>query len=192
VSGRHLSVLASGLFLLVGFSVGCQSTGNVWLVQPRLTGWQREVKLQSEQVRWARAGGEDIERVLAEFPLPGARTGRPTYLLYLRMPAGTAQVSFEPGASPHGRAFLIQTRGEFAGLARAVGGSVELRGKSSADQIKRHYRLDLRFEDDSHVVGEVEAVRDDYFVSRFETKRRPGDVATLIQQIDAPSTRPEP
>jgi hypothetical protein len=191
VSGRCLRTLASGVGLLVGFSVGCESTGNIWLVQPRLTGWQRELKLNSEQVRWARAGGEDVERILAEFPLPGARTGRPTYLLYLRLPAGRQQVSFEPEASPSGQGFLIQTRGEFAGMVRAIGGSIEIRGKSSADQINRRLGVDLTFEDDSHFVGEIEAFRDDYFVSRFENKRRPGDVAILVNHGSEATTRPQ-
>lgn len=196
MNGQRLrtSVWGLGLLAVVSvLSVGCASGEKVWLVQPRLTGWQRELKLQSEQVRWSRAGGEAVERVLAEFPLPGARTGRPTYLLYLRLPAGMEQVSFEPEARVPAGGFLIQTRGEFAGLARATGGFVQLRGASSTDDVNRRYLIDLGFEDDSHLIGEIEATRDDYFVSQFETRRRPGDVMLLVRQIGEakPDRRPE-
>lgn len=196
MNGRRFRVSAWGLGLVACISVlpvGCASREKVWLVQPRLTGWQRELKLQSEQVRWARDGGEDVERVLAEFPLPGARTGRPTYLLYLRLPAGMEQVSLEPEARVPAGGFLIQTRGEFAGLARVTGGFVQLRDSASKDDLNRRYLIDLSFEDDSHLIGEIEAIRDDYFVSQFETRRRPGDVMLLIRQIGEaePDRRPE-
>lgn len=186
VSGRSMGWGLGGAGLLLGLMLGCQAKDNVWLVQPRLEGWQRELKLGSEQVRWAAAGEDGVERVVAEFPLPGARTGRPTFVLYLRLPAGVEQVSFDPDAAGQGRGFLLQTRGEYAGLARATSGSVNRQASSSSGDPTRRYRIDLVFEDDSHFVGEITATRDDYTVSRFERLRHPGDVARLVNT----STRP--
>lgn len=195
--------------ILVG---GCAPAGTMTLVQPQLQGWQRELRLATERIHWAGAGDEKVERVLAEFPLPGARTGTPTYLLYLRLPAGESNVSFaEPvpqaalaqavdtaqatstsgdPADARGRGFFIQTRGEYAGLARLTGGTVKVRGKSRAEGATRTLELDLVCEDGSRIVGQLQAIRDEYTVSRFESKRRPADVRALDKPLVAPAGNP--
>lgn len=181
--GPARCVLIAGL---IGWVGGCQPAGSLRLLQPQLQGWQRELKLDSEQVRWAGAGDANVERFLAEFPLPGARTGRPTYLLYLRLPAGKSTVDFAADAPDRGRGFFIQTRGEYSGIARLAGGAVDVRGSSTADDAKRHLTLDLVLDDGSRIVGELQATRDEYFVSRFETRRHPADVKTLTAPPVAP------
>jgi hypothetical protein len=78
---RMGALVAWGLCAAVS---GCSASGgSVTLFQPHLSGRQQEVRLTSEQAWWASDG--DGDRVLVEFPLPGATTGRPMYLLYLRL-----------------------------------------------------------------------------------------------------------
>lgn len=173
--------------LLLAAMAGCGPAAEVRLVQPQLTGWQREIQLQTDQSHWARGGTEDTERVLAEFPLPGARTGRPTYLLYLRLPAGEKRVGFDPKSAPRGQGFFIQTRGEYAGLARLTGGTAEIRGASRSQHAVRQLRLDLTCEDGSRLSGKLSATRDEYVVSRFEARRRPADVQALLKPNQAAS-----
>ena len=185
MDGKGL-ILALAAAALAG---GCQPAGKVSLVQPQLAGWQREVRLQTDQVYWARAEG--VDRILAEFPLPGARIGRPTYLLYLRLPAGVDKAALDPKADPKSRArgFIIQTRGEYAGLAGLKSGEVQARSPSPlAPASKRLFRVDLKCEDGTQIVGEMTASRDDYLVSRFETRQRPADVQSLLRTNSAGAT----
>ena len=156
---------------------GCAAPADMGLVQPQLNGRQREVHLTSEQVFWA--GGEGQERVLAEFPLPMARSGRPTYLLYLRWPADQKKLVADREPLPRIRGFLIQTRGEYAGLALVVSGTVEVRGSSGAGAASRQLRINLKCEDGSRVTGRLQARRDDWRLRQFETQRRPADVRAI-------------
>jgi hypothetical protein len=173
-------------------TAGCEPAGRMSLVQPRLAGWQRDMRLETEQAHWAGAGTQGIERVLVEFPLPGARTGRSTYVLYLRVPAGAEGVTLGRQGSPLAGGFLIQTRGDYAGLARVTGGTVRVRGDSQAGTAQRTLELNLTFDDGSRTVGKVIATRDEYAVSRFEQRRRPADVAVLVSQAGEATSRPEP
>lgn len=187
----RISMFVAGAGLLAA-SLGCQSpAGSVQLTQPQLQGWQRELRLQCSQIRWAGAGDARLERFVAEFPLPGAMSGRPTYLLYLRLPAGESNVSFAADASPGGRGFFVQTRGEYAGLAQLAGGTVKVRGTSKSAGATRRLRLDLVLDDGSRLTGQVEASRDEYFVSRFENRRHPADVqALLVAPSESKTTKP--
>lgn len=108
--------------------------------------------------------------MLVEFPLPGAATGRPNYLLYIRMPAGVTSRPVE-GAPPIS-GFIIQTRGEEAGLAVLTHARVAVR-----DGKPQQYTVELLFEDDSRISGHVLAERDEWRLRFFETEQRPVDVA---------------
>jgi hypothetical protein len=79
------------------------------------------------------------------------------------------------------RGFLIQTRGEFAGLATVTGGEVGVHGSSQEPGAKRRVTFDLRCEDGTRLTGSVRARRDDWRLRRFETQRRPADVEALTQ-----------
>lgn len=189
MTGRYCKVILTTAVLL-GLTVGCQPAGSMRLTQPQLQGWQRELKLETEDVRWAGVGDAKVERVLAVFPLPGARTGQPTYLLYLRLPAGESNVSFAPEAASGGRGFFVQIRGEYAGLARLTGGTVEVRGDSQGHAARRRIKLDLTLEDGSHITGEIRAKRDEYAVSRFESRQHPADVQSLLKVPTAAASQP--
>lgn len=167
---------SAGAVLLALAVGGCgRPAATLELIQPNREGWQKRVSLESDQVLWA--SGPSGLRILAEFPLPGARTGRPTYVLYLRTTdqAGEAQV----GAGQEGAGFLIQTRGELAGMAFFTGGTAKLGRPDGIARVSRRVQVDLTCDDGTRVVGEMTARRDDWSLHRFETVQRPGDVAAL-------------
>ncbi len=192
MKGR-LSFFMMLLTLLTSALVGgCGPAGRLRLAQPHLGGYQREVEILSEQVRWAQS--EEVDRVLAEFPLPGARSGRPTYLFYLRMPAGAEKARFDaPADTPRAQGFLIQTHGEYAGLTRISAGQVEMVQPFMGGASARRIRLDASCDDGTHLAGKLEATRDDYFIGRFETHLHPADVQNLVKAIPAAtSSKPGP
>ena len=165
---------------LCGWAVvlaGCGSSAEIRLHQPQLMGRQRELHLISEQVHWA--AGEKVERMLAEFPLPGAATGKPMYLFYLRWPAGRRELTVSERQRPV-RGFLIQDRGQYAGKAQVVSGKVTVSGRSRARHATRRLEVELTCEDGTRVVGRMRARRDDHQVRRFEIDRKPVDVEALL------------
>src|SRR5690606_23960671 len=103
------------------FICACSNPSVLRLDQPHLPEPQRRLNLLSEQVCWTESDG--VYRVLAEIPLPGAATGRPAYLLYLRFVLPSDEES-APLAGRDVRGFLIQTRGAYAGLAEVIGAAV--------------------------------------------------------------------
>jgi len=157
-------------------TIGCGPRADVQLIQPSLPEWQRQIHLQSELAFWASDG--KALRVLAEFPLPGATTGKPTYLLYFTV---AHDKNAPPNAQqrPKVRGFFIQTRGEYAGLASIVRGKTKVKGSSNARGATRHLDIELNFEDGSKVAGKIRARRDEWHMNQFETRRRPADVQTL-------------
>lgn len=174
--GLLVGIVASNLAL-----PGCAPATRVTMFQPAIQGRQRQLQLVSEQARWAPGKPED--RLVVEFPLPGADTGEPMYLLYLRWPNGATGPLAVDGSAAAPRGFLIQTRGQYAGLACVVGGSIEVLGRSLARGASRELSLNLMYEDGTCLAGRVRAVRDDYYVRCFEIDRHPADIQAL-------STRP--
>jgi len=168
---------------------GCGPASSMHLLQPHLSGWQRHLHLTAENAWWS--PGHGVDRVLVEYPPPGAITGRPLLLLYLRLPFGVAEPTVAAPTGPAARGFFIQTRGEYAGLSTVVGGRVIVRGRSLSLGAKREVAVELKCEDGSALVGTIEARRDDWALRQFETQRRPVDVDMLIRAGKAaPATRP--
>lgn len=172
-----------GLFLYAGLTAagGCAVPGpdaELHWHQPQLEGRQRDVDLLSRTVTWAPDGR--FERLLAEMPLPGAMAGHPTYILYLRWPAsgGTLAVG-RPGSPAPARGFVIQTRGQQAGLAIVSGGTLIVRGSSRSRTAIRRLEVDLTCEDGTRMRGKLRARRDDWNLHEFETYRRPADVEAM-------------
>jgi hypothetical protein len=175
--------LIVGISLAVALTAACAPTSRARLEQPHLQGPQRELNLVSEQTWWA--PGNDVIRVLSEFPLPGASTGRPTYVLYLRLNETAAQPvgdgKFQEWSARAGlRGFLIQTRGRQAGLTSLVGGRVTAQPPPSGLTAGWTLQLDLDFEDGSRFSAALAAQRQERAVRQFETLRRPADVAALL------------
>jgi len=183
-----VSVLTTSLLVLAG----CGPSAEVRLVQPQLSGWQREVRLLSESVHWA--PGETASRLLAEFPLPGAVRGQPMYLLYLLVPPGAGDWPVTPGTDRGVRGFMIQTRGNHAGLASVVEGQVRAGNASDGPQASREIRLSLTCDDGSRLEGRLRALRNDRRLRLFENRERPVDVEALVGgQVTRPARgRPAP
>jgi len=168
---------------------GCGPASSIHLLQSHLPGWQRHLHLTAENAWWS--PGHGVDRVLVEYPPPGASTGRPLVLLYLRLPFGVAEPTVAAPTGPTARGFFIQTRGEYAGLSTVVGGRVIVSGRSLSLGAKREVAVELKCEDGSALVGTIEARRDDWALRQFETQRRPVDVDMLIRAGKAaPATKP--
>jgi hypothetical protein len=178
--------------LMTGSVIGCGPATSMKVLQPGLLGAQRQLYLASEQAFWAES--KTAGRVLVEFPLPGASTGRATYLLYVRLPASEdstntteAREDVEHDAETVGPCgFFIQVRGEDAGLTRVSGGTIQIRHRN------RHsckIVLKLECEDGTQIEGEVLAKRNEPYVNLFERENRPADVQRLITHC---ATQPSP
>lgn len=163
--------------VILAVVTGCGPAAQVRLIQPQYPGAEGNVRLQSNQVCWA--PGEGFDRFLAEFPLPGAVSGRPTYVLYFRVPAPRpGEKASEAEVRPM-RGFLIQTQGNNAGLEMLVSGKVQSRGTSMADDAVRKLDIELTFEGNTTMSGRLTARRNDRYVKTFETRRHPSDIQTL-------------
>ncbi len=178
------------VWLLAGVlpaALGCGPKAEVRLFQPAYGGAEQSLHLTTNQTFWT--SGDGMERVLAEFPLPGAAAGRPTYLLYLRVPAAssTSPVKSAAGGGAPVRGFLIQTQGRNAGLEMVVGGTISVKGRSQVHDVSRELELELAFEDGTTLSGYLSARRNDWHLHVFETRQRPADVQALDQPI---SSRP--
>jgi hypothetical protein len=161
----------------MGLIAGCGPSASVHLVQPQLRGFERVMHLTSDRAHWA--DGESVERVLAEFPLPGARRGEGVYLLYLRVPAGVQSPPVGGQDPKSARGFFIQTKGEHHGLALIASGELEVSGTGHGRDSSRVLDLALTLEDGTRIKGRVHATRDDWHVEQFETRQRAADVKAL-------------
>lgn len=154
--------------------IGCGAPTGLRLRQPWCPGPESEMVLTTNRAWWAPE--PQIERVLVEFPLPGATTGEAMYLLYLRIPAHLP--ADEVRERPI-RGMLIQTRGKYAGREDLVGGTLTLSGTSQAADARHQLQLELRFEFGTTLTGRILTYRNDALLETFETRGRPGDVAEL-------------
>lgn len=150
------------------------------LRQPRLEGRETNLRLRSEQVYWTRSAG--VERMLAEFPLPGATTGKPMYLVYLRYPVDKERVSVDPLHTDAACGFLIQTRNRNAGLTTIEHGKLTVHRGLTPSSGAHVLELGISCADDSKLVGRLVAERNDWMVENFEQFRRAGDVQKLIER----------
>lgn len=174
----RLSMIGLAWVMIAG-PVGCGPAAQVRLFQPQYAGAEQDIRLQSNLVRWAPEKG--VARFLAEFPLPGAVSGRPTYLLYLRMPMDLPPQTQPVGATQGVRGFLIQTQGRNAGLEFLKAAQVTVEGKGSGPDARRELRVELAFEGNTTLTGRLKAKRDDRYLEIFETRRRPSDVQALLE-----------
>lgn len=178
---RWTALVPAGIFSLAAGTTlvfcGCTTPSSLRLEQPRLSEPQCRLDLISEQVWWTESGG--VHRVLVEIPLPGAGTGRPTYLLYLRVTIAPDSQG-EPETPADLRGFLIQTRGPQAGLTLLTRGNIS--GPPPAGTGDWSLRVDLPFEDGSRLAGNLLAVHDDWRLTRFETRSHTADVQALLTE----------
>jgi len=168
-------------------TIGCGPPAELHLIQPHLPVWQKHIHLSSQDAYWS--PGEQMDRVLLEFPLPGATSGRPTYILYLRLPSGIEEPTVAENPSPTARGFLIQTRGDYAGLALITKGKIKVKGTSKSSKAKRKLEFEFDCEDGSRLLGKAQAKRNDWYIQRFETQRRAADVEALMNNQTIPEAK---
>lgn len=180
---NHVSGLWLGAAgLAMALVTGCGPQTNIQVRQPGLQGAQRELYLSTEQAYWAE--GKTAGRLLAEFPLPGASTGRATYLFYLRLPEAGSTSSENKNGDIKGCGFFIQTRGEDAGLTGVSGGTVRVRHR---DRNSCKLAFNLECDDGTRIEGEVLATRNEPYVHLFEKESRPVDVERLVKSCSTQS-----
>lgn len=152
-----------GLAMVLGLA-GCGPFATGRLTQPRSHSQYRFSNLESEWARFA-LSERDGDRLLLGWPLPGARTGRRHYQLYLRYPPGTGVVAVDPsGESGNLTGFLIQHLGRQADLTRIETGSFSIGGGSR----QRSGKYDLTFTDGTTLRGRFRANRSDLALRFFE------------------------
>ncbi|MCK6457008.1 MAG: hypothetical protein L6Q92_10825 [Phycisphaerae bacterium] len=174
VTSRRLQAGAA-LCLLIS---GCGAAARVSLEQPFLAGPEQRLHLTSESVRFASGGGTD--RVLVEFPLPGAWSGR-HYLLYVRVPSKTGSYEIaQPFGGERVGGFFIQLFGDHRGLTGFASGRVDVRGVLAAPS-KRRCELDVKCTDGSLIRGTLVAQRDELGLREFEERTNRGDVQALLR-----------
>lgn len=166
-------------FLLKAAMVaGCVAPSSIRLEQPRVPAAQRQLDLLSQQVYWM--DGEGVYRVLAEIPLPGAQTGRPMYLLYLRLTMKPAAGERGPVRPAEACGFLIQTRGPLTGLAMVSEAAIDA-APPGAGQACWRLHVDLACDDGTRISGSLLAQREAWRVTRFEGRTNAADVQVLLQ-----------
>jgi hypothetical protein len=171
-----------GIVILAAGLVGCQTGARLRLEQSRISGPEASMGLRPSRVAWS--PGDGVERVLAEFPLPGSSQGDPIYLLYIRIAVSEpGEPIIDIGRRPI-RGFLIQTQGQYQGREDINGGQLALSGHSMSADASRRLELNLTCEFGSRIRGTLKARRDDAVLEEFETQRRAGDVKDLV---DAPA-----
>jgi hypothetical protein len=173
-------LLTPVLVALSALPVGCGPAAAIHLIQPALPSWQQHLNLKAETAYWSTDG--KCDRVVSDFPPPGASTGRSLVTLYLRLPAGAAEPAVAAKSGPCVKGFFIQARGQYAGLSAVVGGRMKVAGRSNDASATRELEFELKCEDGSLLVGTIRARRDDWALHEFETKRQPMDVALLARE----------
>ncbi len=169
---------------------GCTpAVSEIRLLQPHMDRWQRDLQLRTEQTFWS--PDKQSERILAEFPLPGATSGNPMYLLYLLIEAGEPSQELTASPSSAAKGFFIQIRGDHAGLALITAGKIQIEKSSLSSEAVRRLRIDLRCEDGTRLTGWLAAQRDDWQLIDFEKHRRPADVM-ILTGVTPPVSSPNP
>jgi hypothetical protein len=111
--------------------------------------------------------GENSQRYLMQFPLPGASTGKPRYILYIQMPANMGRYAFSGDTFEKlpVHAFILQTRGENAGIERMLSGGLEVNAGLGNT---RTMTFEFLGEDHSLIRGHCQASKSQWQLEKFE------------------------
>ena len=163
-------------------AAGCASPASQLRVdQPGTSGRQREMHLVSDWSYFAL--GDQRDRYLLLFPLPGATGGDEQFALYLRAakgrgPRGAGVLLPE---APRFDGFFIQMRGERKGLTNLMSGLMEVKGVALTGERRRRIELQAQCEDGTILNGTCLVSEERFRVRDFED-RRAADVAALDGQ----------
>jgi hypothetical protein len=173
VAGAFLSACVSAL-------CGCTPAATFEVHQPRLPGRQQNMTLTSVSADYGRAQDRGAWQILIRFPLPGASSGRPKYILYLHVPDPSAHESttYPLGETAAARGFFVQKAGEGRGRELITGGFVELRRKTGGEWF---LRLMANGAMGTQFRGTATLTRRDLDVRDYVEVHHPGDVADLLK-----------
>ncbi len=159
---------------------GCSPDATFHIQQPRLTGRQRDITLTSTSAAYGRAEDGRAWHILVRFPLPGAASGRPGYLVYLHVPEPTAgeAVSYPLGETAAARGFFFQRAGEGRGRELVISGFVRLEPQAPG---RWFLRLLANGALGTQIQGTAVLRPDHLNVRDYVETRHPGDVADLLK-----------
>ncbi len=135
--------------------------------------------LTTSNADYGRAEGRGGWHILVRFPLPGATSGRPNYIVYLHVPDPSPgePTTFPLGKTSPARGFFVQRAGEGRGRELIVGGFVEL--KQLSDR-RWFLRLTADGELGTQILGTATLTRRDLDVRDYVERHHSGDVADLL------------
>ncbi|MGB9627003.1 MAG: hypothetical protein ACPMAQ_19280, partial [Phycisphaerae bacterium] len=177
--GARRRVAAFGVSAMILLLGGCGPVATFRVLQPRLTGRQQDMTLTSSSAEYGQAEDRGGWHILVRFPLPGAMSGRPNYLVYLHVPDPGSQesVTFPLGETATARGFFVQKAGEGRGRELMVGGFVVLSRLSGG-----RWLLQLTADGamGTQILGTATLTRRDLDVRDYIERHHPGDVADLL------------
>lgn len=171
------AVHGTGLLLVV---CGCNPDATFQVHQPRLTGRQQNMTLTGTSALYGRTEDGRAWHILVRFPLPGAASGRPGYLVYLHVPVPGVQgkTSYPLGETAVARGFFFQRAGEGRGRELIGSGFVRLESRASGRWFLRllaNGGLGTQIRGTAILSPEHLNVRD------YIETHHPGDVADLLR-----------
>ncbi|MCP4251528.1 MAG: hypothetical protein GY778_31205 [bacterium] len=174
-----------GALLTVLGLTGCGPFATGRLVRPRDGDQYRFSNLKSVWAHFA-LSEQDGDRLLLGWPLPGARTGRRHYQLYVRIPSPKGVVAADASiGSAKLTGFLVQQLGSRVDLTRIETGSLSI----GSENRQRSGKYEMTFADGTTLRGRFRANRSDLALRFFEEDHA-GDLLPPREPAADPATRP--
>lgn len=154
---------------------GCGRSGEFVLHQPFAPPAQQDLELVRKWAFHALEG--DRRACFLGFPLPGAKDGPRTFVLYVSSPDELGELSVDPDDPQGVQGFLIQELGHLAGRTDFVSGTVRYRKVWLRRNLCR-LEVDVRCADGTEITGQACLERKPREMRAFE-RRFAADVAEL-------------
>ena len=170
-------------------AVGCGPNNELVLDQAFAPPSQRHMTLVSD---WGYSGQSgERQRCLLAFPLPGSRADNSPrdFLVYLNLPGNHGKFEIDPAAAGAANGFMIQKKGELAGIAYFASGTVRLERVLFRSALRK-LELDIVCEDSTVVRGSARVRVAPNEVRAFE-QRYAADVGRLGEAATQPSETPD-
>lgn len=171
---RCIGILIVGS--VVAAPTGCVQSTNIAVHTPSTGSPEAHVTLSAKTAHFTSGDGGSV-RLVARFPLPGARSGKPFCTLYFQLPADRGLFTIGQG-NDQARGFLIQHFGSMAGWLRLTKGSVTLQGVPFGGSRLREGHVLVKGSDGTTVEGSLSLERSARALALFEREFAP-DVTRL-------------
>ncbi len=125
-------------------------------------------------------------RCLLAFPLPGSHApdGPRDFLVYLNLPADKGEFEIDPNTPGGAHGFLIQKKGELAGITYFSSGTVRVKSVWFRSEIKK-IEIDVVCEDSSAIHGSATVRAAPSELTAFERR-----YAADLNRLGKPSSQP--